>query len=257
MTTETKVVGSRPLSIWIGYDQRESACYAVARASARRRMTTQIPIRGLVLKELQARRLYARPIEWHCRYTQDHRLIESQMFDVVSQAAMTTEFACSRFLVHHLAKSGLALFVDCDVMFRVNPMEIFKAHEQGKAVSVVKHDFRPTSTRKMDGQQQTSYSRKCWSSVMVIDCDHPANKALTIADINTRRGIELHNFYWLADEDIGELPARFNYLVGHTRLPPDQEPAVVHWTEGAPCVEGYAHAEYADEFWRELDTWAA
>jgi hypothetical protein len=28
----------------------------------------------------------------------------------------------------------------------------------------------------MDGQAQTRYARKNWSSVMVFNCDHPANE---------------------------------------------------------------------------------
>lgn len=248
----------RPLSIWIGYDPREASCFAVARSSAKRRLTTPVKINGLVLDRLQARKLYARPMEWRTRSRfGDWQHIQTQLWDVVSDAPMSTEFACSRFLVPHLAGKGLALFVDCDVLFRVNPMEVFAAHEDGAAVSVVKHDFRPTNKTKMDGQQQTSYSRKCWSSVMVFDCDHPANKKLTLDMVNTRRGLDLHNFCWLEDQEIGSLPDRFNYLVGHSVLPPEEEPAIVHWTSGAPCIDGYQNAEYANEFWGELTSWAA
>ena len=83
-------------AIWIGYDQREAAAFAVARHSMQRHMTQPIPIHGLVLGDLQSKGLYTRPIEYR----------RGGMWDVISDAPMSTQHACARFLVPHLAKTS-------------------------------------------------------------------------------------------------------------------------------------------------------
>jgi lipopolysaccharide biosynthesis glycosyltransferase len=234
------------VSVWVGFDPREAACFAVARSSIRRQTNTPIPIKGVVLDELRRRGLYTRPTEQR----------GAQLWDVISDAPMSTEFACSRFLVPHLAKSGLALFMDCDIMARTNIMDLFALADPSKAVQCVQHEHAPIETMKMDGQIQTTYGRKNWSSVMLFNLDHPANKRLTVDMVNELPGRDLHRFCWLDDHEIGSLPARWNYLVGHTRLEAGDEPALVHWTEGAPCLNGMAGVEYEREFWEELEWWA-
>ena len=106
----------------------------------------------------------------------------------------------------------------------------------------------------MDGQIQTIYARKNWSSVMAFNCNHPSNKALTVEMVNTLPGRDLHRFCWLQDDEIGELEPEWNYLVGHTKT--KDEPKIVHWTDGGPWLEAFREAEYADEWWDELERWA-
>ena len=48
-------------SVWIGFDPRESAAFAVARHSIQRHLITPIPVRGLVLADLREQGLYTRP----------------------------------------------------------------------------------------------------------------------------------------------------------------------------------------------------
>lgn len=231
-------------SVWIGFDPREAAAFAVARRSARRRTIAPVQIRGLVLSELREAGLYYRPTS----------IKDGRLFDDISGAPMSTEFAISRFLVPYLAASGLALFMDCDVLVRTSLDNLFRKVDKTKAVTVVKHDFNPPEGVKMDGQLQTRYARKNWSSVMVFNCDHPANKALTVDLVNTVPGRDLHAFCWLKDEDIGEVDASWNYLVGHTKS--TAEPAIVHYTDGIPSMQGYEACEYADEWRDELASWA-
>ena len=108
----------------------------------------------------------------------------------------------------------------------------------------------------LDGQAQTQYERKNWSSVMVFNVDHPANAQLTPAMVNALPGRDLHRFCWLEDDQIGELAPEWNFLVGHTD--PSVEPKIVHFTEGGPWMSGYENVAYADEWrrqlWRELKT---
>lgn len=250
------MVGSDKRSIWIGYDPDEAAAFAVTRESARHHLRRPTPIHGIILSDLRRNDLYRRPTERIMRYDLDGHLKNTQLWDVRSDAPMSTQFANSRFMTPHLAKDGLALFMDCDMMFRRNPDDLFDLIDPQFAVSCVKHNHHPCKTEKMGGKSQTTYPRKNWSSVMVFNCDHPANEKLTLDLINTVPGRDLHRFCWLEDHEIGELPPEWNYLVDEMHLPDDVEPAIVHWTNGAPCLAGYEHVEYAGEFWQHLEHWA-
>lgn len=241
----------KPCSIWIGYDPREHAAFDVARDSIQKRLTIKAtPVKGIMLDDVRSRGLYWRPTE--------RRL--GQLYDVISNAPMSTEFAVSRFLVPHLAtQGGYALFMDCDMLVRGNLVRLFnEVHEnRGKAVYVVKHDFTPTSEIKMDGQVQTRYAKKLWSSLMVFDLDHPGNKRLSLDLVNSARGLDLHQFCWLEDDEIGELHPKWNHIVHSDPREfilneVDFDPKVVHFTEGGPWMPGFETVGYADEWRAEL-----
>jgi len=231
-------------SIFIGFDPRETAAYAVARESIRRHITQPIPVHGLVLDQLREQGLYWRPTE--------RRL--GRLYDVISEHEMATEFAISRFLVPHLAQFGWALFMDCDMLLRSNIARVFEGLDKSKAVYCVKHDHRPYLQSKMDGQLQSIYPRKNWSSFMIFNCDHGANKKLTPELVNTLPGRDLHRFCWLEDSEIGELSVEWNWLVGSDA---ECEPKNVHFTEGAPCFEAFRNVPYAEEWRATLSRWAA
>ena len=241
-------------SIWIGFDSREPAAFAVAVASIKSRLSRDIPISGIVLSDLQAHGLYRRPTESVVN-SDGHR----QLIDVLSKredydGAMSTEFAISRFLTPHLAGSGWALFMDCDMLVRGDLAKLFAHRDPTKAIQCVKHNYTPIQTVKMDGQAQTRYSRKNWSSVMLFNCDHPTNRKLTLDMVNTLPGRDLHRFCWLADEEIGDLGLEWNWLAGESDPLPD--PRIVHHTLGSPFMTGYENAPYADEWRDALARWA-
>jgi lipopolysaccharide biosynthesis glycosyltransferase len=240
---------ARKQSVWIGFDAREAAAFAVARHSLQRSLRTPIPVRGVVLSDLQDRGLYTRPTE-----RKNGRLI-----DVLSQrddydGSISTDHAIARFLVPLLAESGWALFMDGDVLVRSDLFRLFDQCRSDKAVMVVKHDYRPKEAVKMDGQAQVQYGRKNWSSVCMWNVDHPANKALTVEMVNTLPGRDLHAFCWLDDDLIGELDQSWNWLAGHS----DREinPDIVHFTSGLPNMTGYEDSDFCDEWWAELRRWA-
>jgi lipopolysaccharide biosynthesis glycosyltransferase len=231
-------------SIWIGFDPREADAFAVARESIKRRLNTPLPINGIVLDDMRGAGLYRRPTQRP----------NGKLWDEISEAAMSTEFAISRFLTPHLARDGWALFVDCDVMAMSNIEELFGLADPSKAVMCVKHNFAPPPGVKMDGQEQTRYARKNWSSVMLFNVKHPANKALTVELINTVPGRDLHRFCWLDDEDIGEIGPEWNWLVGHSS--PNLEPKLIHYTDGIPSMRGYESQPFAAQWRAELSRWA-
>lgn len=233
-------------SIHIGFDPRQADGFAVTRASISRRLTQPIKVHGLVLSDLRKRGLYSRPTSRR----------DGCLWDDISGAPMSTEFACSRFLLPALeGYDGWALFLDSDMLARTNLARLFSLCDPAAAVMVVKHDHQPANATKMDGQIQTNYARKNWSSVMAFNCGHPSNRALTVDLVNSVPGRDLHRFCWLKDDEIGGLDESWNYLVGHSN--PTIKPDIVHFTDGIPSMAGYGDCEYADEWRAELDQWAA
>lgn len=230
-------------SIYIGYDPRETDAYAVARGSLLKHLSEPISVHGLVLAQLQADGVYTRPIE----------RIAGRLFDVKSRrvdysGAMSTEFAISRFFVPYLAKTGWALFMDCDMLVRKDMAKVFALADKSKALMCVQHDYQPSHREKMDGQIQTPYERKNWSSLMLFNCDHPANAGLTLDLVNNATGKDLHQFCWLEDHHIGTLPQTWNFLVGESAR--DDDPSVVHFTNGVPSMRGHENVAFSGE-WRD------
>lgn len=212
---------SNPLSVYIGYDERETDAYAVAEHSLRRHASQPIIVIPLRTDLLATRGLLRRPT--------DRRGL---IYDIHSNAPCATDFAISRFLVPIIHQSGWALFVDCDVVFMADVAELFALADESKAVMVVKHHNGHKEGTKMDGQVQQLYHRKNWSSVMLWNVNNPANRRLSLQDVNERPGRDLHQFYWLNDDEIGELPGEFNWLVGVQPKP--ATPKIAHFTLGTP-----------------------
>jgi len=232
-------------SIYIGYDPREYAAFSVARHSVLRHLSQSIPVHGLILDDLISSNLYHRPIE--------HRTTEAGnkvMWDTISAAPMSTQHANARFLVPMLAKTGWALFMDGDMLLRGDIAQAFDGLDDSKAVYCVQHKHEPPTGIKMDGQLQLAYHRKNWSSFILFNCDHEANRSLTLELINTLPGRDLHRLCWLDDSEIGALDPKWNFLVGHSD--PAIDPVVVHHTSGTPDMPGYENTAYADEWRTEL-----
>lgn len=225
------------MRVYIGYDAREAEAYRVAVASLRRRASVPVSIVPLEIGRMRSQGLLNRPVD-----------ARGQQYDLHSQAPQSTEFAVSRFLVPMLAQTGVALFVDCDMLFLGDVAELFALADPAYAVQVVKHDHRPSRDWKMDGAVQQVYPRKNWSSVMLWNCDHPANARLSLWDVNHRPGRDLHALYWLHDTEIGALPPAWNWLVNEQTPPADAK--LAHYTNGGPWFENWA-PRFHDELWLE------
>ena len=159
----------------------------------------------------------------------------------------STDFSFSRFLTPFLSDyQGWSIFMDCDMLVLDDIEKLYALRDERYAVMVVKHDHVPKETRKFLDQPQTAYQKKNWSSVMLFN--NAQCRALTPDYVNTASGLELHQFKWLAnDELIGEIPARWNHLVGYNA--PNRDVSLVHYTLGGPYFQEYRDCEYADE-WR-------
>ncbi len=254
-------------TIWVGHDEREALPYAVARDSLKRH--SQATVHGIVLQDLI-------DCGWYTRPTETRRLkprAKPVLWDVISEAPMSTQFAISRFFVPHLAirmwsnNRGWALFVDCDVLALRDVDRLFFTAEQhpDKALMCVPHNHNPTEATKKDNVPQARvhdprypgvYNCKNWSSVMLFNLAHPANDKLTIELLNTVPGRDLHRFCWLDhSKDIGFLDVEWNHLVGVDGSR-SEDPAIVHFTNGGPWLPKYAGVEYADAWRTARDNWA-
>lgn len=229
------------LEIVAGYEPREAIGYAVCAFSAMRRTLKPIRFMPLIENPLRFAGLYRRP----------HEERGGQLWCPISQAPMATTFANSRFLVPWLGTKQWALFCDfSDMLFLADPGELLALADDQFAVQVVKRKHEPIEKVKMDGQQQTVYLRKNWSSVVLWNLRHEAHARLTLEMVNELPGRDLHAFCWLKDEEIGELPLEWNHLVG-TDYDPNhlEKPKLLHFTEGLPIMKGYEHGPWS-EVWR-------
>lgn len=222
------------MRVYIGHDPREQAAVDVA-------LRTLLKVSGIEAELLDADRL--RDAGLLSRIT-DHR--GAQHYDLISNAPKSTAFAASRFLVPLLCQGGFALFADCDVVFLRDPREMLREVDPDKAVYVVKHDYTPAAGGKMVDQVQTAYPRKNWSSVMLFAADHPANRRLSLHDVNMRPGRDLHRFYWLADDEIGALDPAWNWLVDEQPRPANL--GVAHLTRGGPWLPGWQGGSFDGEW---------
>jgi len=227
-------------TIYMGYDQREEVAYRVAEHSIRRRAENVI-VNPLKLDDLSD--ILTRPVE--------HK--DGKLWCPISQAPMATEFAISRFCVPFLhsevAAIGWALFMDCDMLCQGDINELFALADDQYAVMVVKHNHQTGALSKMDGQIQSYYNRKNWSSVILWNCGHPSNRNLTLEALNTWPGRDLHAFKWLKDEEIGELPREWNWLVDVTTGDPN-EAKLLHFTLGGPWFKDWKGGSM-DNVWTE------
>ena len=218
------------LKFFIGYDSKEDIAYRVCKYSLLKRSSINIKVFSLKLDELVAMNYYTRSID----------------------PLASTQFTYSRFLVPKLTNyTGWAVFCDCDFIFLDDVSKLCEGLDESKAVYCVKHDYTPKEKHKMDGQKQTIYPRKNWSSFIVYNCSHPSTKNLTIDKVNNETGAYLHQFKWCRDEEIGSLDERWNYLEGWTSNHNKSEPYAVHYTRGGPWFEEWQDVEFAQEWLTE------
>lgn len=163
----------------------------------------------------------------------------------------STDFAFSRFLTPYLCDfEGWALFMDCDMIMLDDVAKLWALRDSRYAVQVVKHDHKPAEATKFLGQTQTRYAKKNWSSVMLFN--NARCRALDRDYVNSASGLELHQFKWLeSDDEIGELPARWNFLVGYDE--PRDDIALLHYTTGGPYFDEYRDVPYADAWFHYRD----
>ncbi len=212
------------INVFIGYDPREAVAYHVCANSFIRHSSTPLAITPLALKNLLS-------------YSETH-------------TDGSNQFIYSRFLLPHLMNyQGWALFVDGDMLVRADVAELWALRDESKAVMCVHHDYKTKAHEKYLGAKNQDYPRKNWSSVVLWNCGHPANRVVTPEFVESATGAQLHRFTWLADELIGEIPVEWNWLPDEFGA--NKNSKLLHWTLGTPCFHEYATAPMASEWHRE------
>lgn len=199
----------QPLRIFIGWDPKESVAFHVLSHSILTRASRPVAIIPLVQQQLRDAEIYTRargPLE-------------------------STEFSLTRFLVPYLSGyEGVSVYMDCDMLCLADIHELVAeplrhvwppdyegpdtdaGETMPPAVWVCQHAYTPKTVTKMDGQQQTAYWRKNWSSLMVFD--NTRCSVLTPEFVNETHGLDLHTLIAFGADEIGSLPLVWNWLVG-------------------------------------------
>lgn len=226
--------------IYIGYDSRETIAANVLTHSIVARTKTEPKIYRLCHRQLRRQKRFARP--WLIEAT------TGAYRDLLDDKPFSTEFSHTRFLVPHIQNyKGWALFLDCDMIFASDIKELWDMRDNRYAAMVVKHEHRvQEGLAKMDDRVQLNYRRKNWSSFMLWNCGHPANRKITPEVVNSWTGSRLHALEWLQDMEIGELPKSYNWMSGVS--PPDVKRKVIHYTEGGPWFDNCLDVPLA-ELW--------
>jgi lipopolysaccharide biosynthesis glycosyltransferase len=167
----------------------------------------------------------------------------------------TNAFIYSRFLVPHLQHyEGWALFADGSDMVCLEDLKALWAMRDDRyAVQVVKHDYKTKHGRKYLGTPMEAdnldYPKKNNSSFILWNCGHYANRRLTPELVAESPGSFLHRFQWLSEDQIGEIPADWNALVGEQDI---SSASLLHFTLGAPGFANYSQCDGADHWHRAL-----
>ena len=161
----------------------------------------------------------------------------------------SNKFIYSRFLTPYLNQfDGWAIFADGDMICREDIKQLWDLRDERYAVMVAKHDYQTKVTTKYFGNKNENYPRKNWSSLILWNCAHPANRILEPAFVQSQPGSYLHRFSWLKDEEIGSLPLEWNWLA--IEYPVNPQAKLIHYTLGTPCLKDYAQTDMAN-YWKD------
>ncbi len=200
------------IPIFIGFDPRERAATNVLIDSLYQHSSTPLSITPLLTPQLEKQKIYYRK----------------------KDPKQSTAFSFTRFLVPYLMEyKGWAIFMDCDMLCRADITELWNQRDNKYSIMCVKHEHIPGEVKKFQGEVQSAYPKKNWSSLMLMDCSKC--KELTVDYVNKASGLELHRFLWLRDDNlIGEINGNWNYLVGVQKEDDASNSKLSHWTLGGP-----------------------
>ena len=209
------IVATPLIPIFIGYDPRERAAMNVLIDSLYQQSSLPLSITPLITPQLEAQGLYRRAYE----------------------PKQSTTFSFTRFLVPYLmGYKGWAIFMDCDMLCRGDIAELWQQRDSSYAALCVQHKYTPGESVKFLGETQSTYPRKNWTSLMLLNCSRCIS--LTVDYVNTATGLDLHQFNWLrGDHEIGALSSVWNHLVGvqaESNQRDSDSPQLLHWTLGGP-----------------------
>ena len=232
------------INVFIGWDSREPIAADVCAYSILKHASVPVKIHYLKLDELEKQKILTR------KRDQD----------------ASTEFTYSRFLVPYLMQyTGKAIFCDCDFLWTTDIKKLYDQITSRKSVWVVPHEnygYKPKTKTKMDGQAQTFYPKKNWSSMMAFNCGSLDSQRLSLDAINQQPLSYLHRLEWVTEnKKIGMLKPNWNWLSGYYQESDWGKPNAIHYTDGGPWfndthitedmgIESWSQVQYGD-LWLE------
>ena len=211
------------LNVFVGYDDREAVAFHTFNNSLIRHASSPISITAINDKL--------------CNINRDNG---------------SNSFTYSRYLIPELMNyQGWAVFADGDMISTADIYDLMQYADYSKAVMVVKHDYKTKYPRKYLGATNEDYPRKNWSSLVLWNCGHQANKVLTRQYVESATPKHLHRFEWLYDSLIGELRPSWNWLA--MEYSNNCNPKIVHYTVGTPCFPEYADCDFSDLWHNEYN----
>ncbi len=137
-----------------------------------------------------------------------------------------TPFTWSRFLVPYLCGyQGWGLFLDSDMLLMDDIAKLFDLADDRYGAMVVKNELRFE-----------------WASAILFNCA----KCQILTPDFIENAPRLHDMSFLAEGDIGSLPAEWNHLVGYNA--PCDKPKLIHYTQGIPAFAQTNDCEHADKW---------
>ena len=211
------------INVYIGFDEGEKVAFHVLSESIRKHASEPVSITPLC-------------------YSQIKEITREK------QPNQSTDFAFSRFMVPYLSNyKGWSIFMDCDMLFRGDIVELWNMRTFKYSVMCCQHDYVPKEGKKFRGATNHPFPKKNWSSMMLfhnIMCTK-----LTPDYVNTATGLELHQFKWLPNDlACGSIPLEWNWLVGEYDY--NENAKNVHYTLGGPYFKDYKDCDYADEWFK-------
>ncbi len=212
---------AEPIDVFIGFDSKEVVAYHVLSQSIIKYSSVPVRFTPICLQNI------------------------GPIFHRERSPLQSTEFSFSRFLVPFLSNyRGWSLFLDCDMLARADIAELFSMKDDRYAAMVCKHDYVPKDSVKFLGNVQTRYEKKNWSSAVLFN--NARCRKLTTDYVNGATGLELHQFKWIDEAEIGSLPLEWNWLVGE--YPTNPAAKIIHFTLGGPYFSNYKNSDYASEW---------
>jgi hypothetical protein len=213
----------KPINIIVGFDQREAVAYHVFCQSVLERASKPVCFIPLAKNTLNF-------------YNEIHK-------------DGSNEFIYSRFLTPFLCNfEGQAIFADGDMIVNADIVDLINKFDPAKAVQVVKHNYETKATVKYLGNKNENYPRKNWSSLILWNCSHEANRILTPEFIQNKPGSYIHRFSWLSDDLIGDIPIEWNWLASEYDI--NHNALNIHYTLGTPCFIDFQNSEMAEYWWK-------
>lgn len=216
-------ISAENFNVFVGYDEKQNIAFEVCKKSILAHSSVDVEINKI-----------------NCNTVSGYQRVLDPL--------ASTPFTYARFYVPLINNyKGCSIFCDGDFLFLDDIKKLIQLYDPSYAVQVVKHDYQPTKSIKMNNKIQTMYPRKNWSSLILWNNSHPKHKQLTLELLNSSTGSFLHQFKWLEDDEVGNISYEWNWLVGWYEEMITLQPRALHFTEGGPWLKSVEN-KY-DDIW--------